>query len=529
MNNNVSQLRWLLGLGLIFAMACGDTGSPQPPTPTQGFAQGPITQFGSIFVNGTKFDTDNAVIVGADGTDTSIDDLNQSLGQVVVVEGEFDPNGTTGTATRVVFKSELKGPVESVLESTMDGPVGGPEVVVAKKLMVLGITVSVEDGYTAFADGYSVADDVNQGDIVEVSGLPDANGDIRATRIEKVVGWDGQVEIRGESTGFTGLNDYSEGVLTMKGKDVSYNGTTTFEPANFDKNRFSSSVFIEVEGTLDPATPSVIVATKIEEEDDFGEDAGKISVEGFVSGYVDDSEFFVGSQQVDASGATFIPAGLPLKDNDEVEVEGPLVGGILQATEVKFEGEESEVSATIEAGALGNNTLTLLGSIVIGFDSGTRWEDKAEGANENAPFNFSSLRETDFVEVKVVETAGGNWVATRIERYEAHQAGEIEVEGKVGESCADAASEIAPCEAAQGGDPDWVGKAWVEVLGLRVEIRDTGPQTVLEVDEVPFMGTVADFIGVQIGTNFLELEIDPSTPTAPHLALKAEVKTAGSD
>jgi hypothetical protein len=40
------------------------------------------------------------------------------------------------------------------------------------------------------------------------------------------------------------------------------------------------------------------------------------------------------------------------------------------------------------------------------------------------------------------------------------------------------------------------------------------------------MGTVAEFIGVEIGTNFVELEIDPTTPTAPHLAAKAEVETA---
>jgi hypothetical protein len=84
---------------------------------------------------------------------------------------------------------------------------------------------------------------------------------------------------------------------------------------------------------------------------------------------------------------------------------------------------------------------------------------------------------------------------------------------------------VAPCEA----EGDWGGKAWVEVLGLRVEIRDTGPETFLEVNEVDFRdmgGTVADFIGVEIGTNFVELEIDPTTPTAPHLAAKAEVEIA---
>ncbi|HIF94867.1 MAG TPA: hypothetical protein EYQ60_17345 [Myxococcales bacterium] len=344
--------------------------------------------------------------------------------------------------------------------------------------------------------------------------------------------WDGQVELRGESKESRSDPKPEADLLIVGSLRVCYNGTTVFDPPEFAP-WLESSVFLEVEGTIaefsdqddPPCTgPFDVFASRIEEEDDFGEDADKISIEGFVSGYVDNSEFFVGSQKVNASGATFIPAGLSLKDNDEVEVEGPLVGGILEATEVKFEGEESEVSATIEAGALGDNTLTLLGSIVIGFDSGTRWEDKVGG---NKAFNFSSLREGYFVEVKAVLTDGDNLVATRIERDDA--AGEIEVEGKVGEYCADLTSEIAPCEAApaEGDDPSpWFGKAWVEVLGLRVEIRDTGPETFLEVDELPFMGTVADFIGVEIGTNFVELEIDPTPPTAPHLAAKAEVKIA---
>jgi hypothetical protein len=382
-------------------------------------------------------------------------------------------------------------------------------------------------------------------DIVEVSGLADGNGEIRATRIEKEGFSDGvalvEVELRGKSTGVSNpTEDFGEGDLMMEGIVVSYDGTTMFEPANFDKSRFSSSVFIEVKGTLDPADPSVVMASEIEEEDDFGEDADKISVEGFVSGYVDNSDFMVGNQAIDASGATFIPTGLALADGVEVEVEGPLVGGTLEATEVKFEGEESKVSATIETGALGENTLTLLGSIVIGFDGSTRWEDKESGADSNAPFSFSSLQEGDFVEVRVVLTDGDNLVATRIERDDLD---DIEVEGEVGDSCADptvtesvpdpnadpAADPVpmidvpvAPCEA----EGIWGGKAWVEVLGLRVEIRDTGPQTSLEVDEIPFMGTVAEFIGVEIGTNFVELEIDPTTPTAPHLAAKAEVETA---
>ena len=87
--NNHSFVLAGLVLALLFAFACGDTGTPTPPAPTAGFAQGPITQFGSIFVNGVQFDTDSAEVVGG-----TLDDSNRPLGQVVVVEGEFDANGT---------------------------------------------------------------------------------------------------------------------------------------------------------------------------------------------------------------------------------------------------------------------------------------------------------------------------------------------------------------------------------------------------------------------------------------------------
>jgi hypothetical protein len=339
--------------------------------------------------------------------------------------------------------------------------------------------------------------------------------------------------------------EFSAGLLTVGSLSVCYDETTVFEPAEFAP-WLESSVFVEVEGTIaddlnSPCNPpGDIIASVIEEEDDFGEDADKISVEGFVSGYVDDSEFMVGAQAVNASDATFIPAGLALADGMEVEVEGPLVAGVLEATEVKFEGEESEVSATIEEGGLGDNTLTLLGSIVIGFDGGTRWEDKEDGAIDNAAFNFSSLQVGDFVEVKAVyvpaddPAAEDELVATRIERDDPD---EIEVEGQVDSFCADptATESIPDPDADPEADPvpmidvpvapceEGNTEAWVEVLGLRVEIRQA---TVLEVvDDVPFVGNIADFIN-QIGTDFVELEIEPPAQSAPYVALKAEVETA---
>ena len=46
------RLGMIMGIGLIFGFGCGDTGTPQPAPVVTGLAQGPITQFGSIFVMG---------------------------------------------------------------------------------------------------------------------------------------------------------------------------------------------------------------------------------------------------------------------------------------------------------------------------------------------------------------------------------------------------------------------------------------------------------------------------------------------
>jgi hypothetical protein len=72
---------------------------------------------------------------------------------------------------------------------------------------------------------------------------------------------------------------------------------------------------------------------------------------------------------------------------------------------------------------------------------------------------------------------------------------------------------VAPCVE---GDVE----AWVEILGVQVQIRMT---TQLEVDEAPFQGTLAEFIA-QAGDGFLELKLEPPAE-APFVALDAEVET----
>src|SRR5258708_21319331 len=72
-----------------------------------GVAYGPITGFGSIFVNGVEYATSNAQIRIDDqpGAESQL-----LVGEVVTVTGSVNSDGKTGTATQVTFSSDVAVP-----------------------------------------------------------------------------------------------------------------------------------------------------------------------------------------------------------------------------------------------------------------------------------------------------------------------------------------------------------------------------------------------------------------------------------
>ena len=121
----------LLGL-LVVLMSCagsqdgGGTGGTGSPV----VASGPVTGFGSIFVNGIEFDILDDTTITLNGQPGSEADLR--LGHVVTVRGTRDPSGTVGTAQTVAFENNAEGPIDSIDPAT-------------NSLVVLGQTVLVDD------------------------------------------------------------------------------------------------------------------------------------------------------------------------------------------------------------------------------------------------------------------------------------------------------------------------------------------------------------------------------------------------
>lgn len=202
-----------------------------------GVSTGVVTGFGSIFVNEQE--------IGTLGSDFLIDDSPGSeddleVGDVVIVS--FDPDTPTPNAATVFSNEIVEGPIDSINATQ-------------SQLVVAGQTVLV-DGGTSFDDSISPAslDGLSQGQFVDISGLFDANGVIRATRIEPGLG---QVEVHGTITNL----DNGAQTFTINALVVDF-GTV---PAIIDNlpGGLANGQFVEVKGT-NFGGGGELLATKVE-------------------------------------------------------------------------------------------------------------------------------------------------------------------------------------------------------------------------------------------------------------------------
>ena len=492
-------MRRLLTLlaALFCAASCGQTGGGSGSLAEggiggTGISTGPITAFGSIFVNDIEWFLDDSEIE-VDGEDGSEEILR--LGMVVRVEGEIDRDAGTGQATKVYFDDELEGPVSQVAEVTDIGIPGQ-----YRRLTVLGMEVLIEAGVTRFRDDEDENSDfgfntIEAGDVVEISGLVDHEGVVRATFVERegdVVFGETEVEIKGTVSGLaTGGSTFMIGSITVE-----------FDPTQVDTDlsglpgeAVDNGMFVEVEGVLNSA--NTIFAEEIELEDEFDDDdAENFSITGYVHDFASLELFFVGGQEVDASGAEFEHGtSSMLEEGRRVEVEGDIVDGVLIADEVEFEDQEVRIYAEIAAAedidvALGR--LVLLGAEVQILPS-TQFEDKL---GDEESILFGDLAAGDFVEVEGVANAQGVVTAFEIERRETDT---VRLRGPVSEFNA--------------------GTGEMVILGVRVA---TASSTDFEIEDME-VGSGAFFAQLKVG-DFVEANDDTGSATVIDVATEVELE-----
>jgi Domain of unknown function (DUF5666) len=335
-------------------------------------SRGTISGFGSIFVNGTEFDTANAaIVIGGEeiGIGDDVAKKNLNIGRVITIEGKRFGDPNTAVADRVTYSNNVKGPVEAVYD--LDGN--------TKELIVLGQMVVV-NAATHFNN--TSFDTILPKDVLEVSGLFDDKGTIWATFIAK----NGEVTpgLEIEVTGFLlNLDDVLK-TFEINGLTVHYSAADT---SSLPNGLPAEGLFVEVEGTLAAAGDGMI-ASKIVPGDELGVvDGGEIEVTGFVTDFTSASAFSLGNQPVQTvAGTTYvdgIQADVAL--GVKLEAEGSLVNGILVAKEIEFwdprqievEGVVTDVASQSEF-TVGSQRVQTDGATV--FEGGAP-EDIALGAN----------------------------------------------------------------------------------------------------------------------------------------------------
>ncbi len=293
----------------------GITDPPPPPVASSVVTFGTITGFGSVVINGVRYDTSDATFT-VDGQVAMETDL--AVGDVVIVRGTVNDDGMTGTANSVIFDDIVEGPIAAI-DVTTDS------------FVVLGqvVTVTVETSFDNSIQPASL-DGLNIDDIVEVSGFVDSNGDITATRIERKAPG-GELEVSGIVSALDpGVSKFNINALTV---DFSVAILDDFPAGNINNGD-------QVEVKADNVSVSGdLLATRVNfRGNDFAVvQDDRAEIEGFVVRFVSISDFDVSGFSVTADNQTEFVNGnaSDLGLNRKVEIEGVIdANGVVLATRV---------------------------------------------------------------------------------------------------------------------------------------------------------------------------------------------------
>jgi hypothetical protein len=310
----VSTLRALSTALLLALAACGGGVETGGTGAGGAYVLGSISGFGSIIVDGVRFDDSAASIEDPDGNVRRRDDLR--LGMVVEVEsGPIASDGTGGrvaTATRVRVASELLGPLTAPPDAT------------ASRIAVLGQPVqltsaTVVDGVPGGAAALAV------GDVVEVFGYFAQTDGYVATRVERRRSAPDSYRVRGLVRDLDRMAHTMR--IGMQGFDLSAVGV----PAALVDDQFVRLALRPAQVGGRWAVQSLAIEARSAGDHDEAE------VEGLITAFTDAARFSVNGVRVDAGNA--IRAGT-LALGVRVKVRGRSQAGVLVAARVDVRSDD---------------------------------------------------------------------------------------------------------------------------------------------------------------------------------------------
>ncbi|MCU7930449.1 MAG: hypothetical protein KZQ90_06585 [Candidatus Thiodiazotropha sp. (ex Codakia rugifera)] len=387
--------------------ACGGGGGGSSPSGGSAVTTvGKIDGFGSVYVNGIKFDTTHTVYQVDD--EPGFDDASLGVGMKVRIEGRINEDGRSGTADTILYDDDLEGPIDSGTLLVGDG---------VTTFTILRMAVSVDANSTVFDDGASYAG-LEEGQEIEVSGFFDGNR-IVASRVELQNDSEDDYEIKGTVTSYDG----SQITLVLQNGVIAgpYSIGST---AELDIPTDPMGLYVELK--LDNSSGALeVIHIESEDSDLIADDDSEVSLRGIL---VDDGSdgFSVNGVFFEVSPVTrYKPASLEanLSAGMEVEVEGVMQGDVLIAEKIEAEEGEIEVEARVSAvqnSDAKNGTITLdLGNgqrLSVQTDNSTLFEDSSDFDEDgDGSFTLNELTDSDTVEVELGRS-GDQYYAISVKR-----------------------------------------------------------------------------------------------------------------
>ncbi|MCR8913226.1 hypothetical protein FDP08_08295 [Marinobacter panjinensis] len=418
-----------LAIGIL--TACGGGGSDNLDVADGGIrgtgsSVGPVSGFGSVFVNGVRFDTGslNGQVQSDDGitTESELDE-----GMILRVDGEWRDDGQ-GTANRVEYDDTLRG--EVVITQPWD-----PATKTAR-LSMYGLVVHIDN--QTVVKGKQVIELIS-GDFVRVSAWRLPNGEFRASFVGALsdsasgtFDQENEIELEGQVSNFDAdLCRFEIGDITVAcdRDDTGFDGIGISELAG--------SPFVEVEGSFEG---DVLFASEIAEDDlrryrggddDDIEFAGPVSlainpqtrlfeINGLFVRVTDDTEFDDGLTDEDLTPDLLI------------QVEGEFLDdGTVEAEEITLREGESEVEGRIGVNSVNVNDQSFrIGGVLVQVTPLTAMVREDE--NNIRLEDLGGPEQVEVSGVERVNTDGGVYLeAFKVEIDDDQADGEFELVGRL--------------------------------------------------------------------------------------------------
>ncbi len=342
-------------------------------------AYGPISRFGSIYVNGIKYEIDQAHVEFVHNQ--AINQL--SIGMMVKIQADWtSQSDRTFNAQKVWFDQQLKGPVTDVITTSF-----------GTQLNILGTRVKINDD-TVLEN--LVLKNLKVGHVLAVSGIQEEDNSLLATHIalrSLVLNAKQLIEIESKALSI----DVAQQRVFINDIQIS---THDAKWINSSLSTLNTGDTIEVVGRYNSNNHQVNAASITVKKPNLNlVNGNKLSVDGVISLFQSNSNFYLSGQRSDASEAEFLSSISSLSNRIRVKANGRINEDnvfIIRTIEI-IQPTNASIRAPVNSVNSDSGEISILG-VTGKTKSGTLYQSKLTSANKY--FNINDISPGDWVELK---------------------------------------------------------------------------------------------------------------------------------